>query len=93
MAALPERTREVAGRTLYWCSAFAAYILPARCKAMVRFGENPSAMIRKGRATYPVENEHLGDLRACARDRLAACKGCPGVVRRSLRESKRGDLA
>ena len=96
-----ERTIERCGRLLFWCSHFAAYILPDRCKSERRIGRG---VIAKG---FTVGSKRRARLRPGIADaetaisdadfqdvvkRRKACLSCPGVCERSMSEFRAGEL-
>jgi hypothetical protein len=95
----------VSGFLLYYCSHFRAYIQTGRCEGERRLagvrpehiGKQAFRIVRNknrvGRDSAPLEGglDRLDMLAACAE--RTECLTCPGVVKRSLRELKQGELA
>lgn len=80
-------------RVLYFCTHFAAYILPERCDDERRVGGGKiSARVREGKRSRLAESDVLEDLNDVVAQRRV-CLGCPGVCERSARDKKSGRLS
>lgn len=87
------RTITVHERVLFYCTQFAAYILPERCDEEKRVGGGKiSARVREGKRSRLAESDVLEDLHDVVAQRRA-CLKCPGVCARSEADVKAGKLS